>query len=49
MNWQTTQQKKDKIVTSLTSGIEYLFKKNKTDYIKGTGRLTGKETMYYYD
>lgn len=45
MNWQTTQQKKDKIVGGLTSGIEYLFKKNKTDYIKGTGRITGKDSM----
>jgi len=45
MNWQATQQKKDKIVGGLTSGIEFLFKKNKTEYIKGAGRITGKDTM----
>lgn len=45
LNWQTTQQKKDKVVGSLTSGIEFLFKKNKTDYVKGTGKLTGKDQM----
>ncbi|KAG8923406.1 dihydrolipoamide dehydrogenase precursor [Tulasnella sp. 419] len=28
---------KNKSVTGLTSGIEYLFKKNKVDYLKGTG------------
>jgi dihydrolipoamide dehydrogenase len=33
--------RKDKIVTGLTKGIEYLFKKNKIDWIKGTARLTG--------
>ena len=33
--------RKDKIVTGLTKGIEFLFKKNKIDWIKGTARLTG--------
>lgn len=46
VNWPEVQKKKDKIVTGLTSGIEFLFKKNKTDYIKGTGKLTSKDTMY---
>ena len=36
------QTRKDKIVTGLTKGIEYLFKKNKIDWIKGTARLAGK-------
>ena len=36
------QTRKDKIVTGLTKGIEYLFKKNQIDWIKGTARLTGK-------
>ncbi|MDE3153899.1 MAG: dihydrolipoyl dehydrogenase [Acidobacteriota bacterium] len=35
------QTRKDKIVTGLTKGIEYLFKKNKIDWIKGTARLAG--------
>jgi len=34
--------RKNKIVTVLTKGVEFLFKKNKIDWIKGTGRLTGK-------
>jgi dihydrolipoamide dehydrogenase len=34
-------ERKNKIVSSLTRGIEYLFKKNKIDWIKGTGRLAG--------
>jgi len=35
------QARKDKIVTVLTRGIEFLFKKNKIDWIKGTARLAG--------
>ena len=34
--------RKDKVVTGLTRGIEFLFKKNKIDWIRGTGRLAGK-------
>jgi dihydrolipoamide dehydrogenase len=33
--------RKDKIVTGLTRGVEYLFKKNKITWIKGTARLAG--------
>ena len=36
------QSRKDRIVTGLTKGIEFLFKKNKIDWIKGTARLAGK-------
>jgi dihydrolipoamide dehydrogenase len=36
------QTRKDKVVGGLTKGIEFLFKKNKIDWIKGTARLTGK-------
>src|SRR5687768_12952112 len=35
------QGRKDKVVSSLTKGIEFLFKKNKIDWIKGTARLAG--------
>src|SRR5712671_1492607 len=35
------QSRKDRIVTSLSKGVEFLFKKNKIDWIKGTARLTG--------
>jgi dihydrolipoamide dehydrogenase len=36
------QSRKDKIVKGLTGGIELLFKKNKIDWIKGSGRLAGR-------
>ncbi|MCA1649290.1 MAG: dihydrolipoyl dehydrogenase, partial [Acidobacteria bacterium] len=36
------QARKDKIVKGLTGGIEFLFKKHKIDWIKGSGRLAGK-------
>src|SRR5882724_3089550 len=35
------QGRKDKVVTDLTKGVEFLFKKYKVTYIKGTGRLLG--------
>ena len=35
------QARKDKIVKGLTGGVEFLFKKNKIDWIKGSGRLAG--------
>src|SRR5690349_20393014 len=34
-------ERKAAIVSSLTKGVEYLFKKNRIDWIKGTGRLAG--------
>jgi len=37
--------RKDKIVKGLTGGIEMLFKKNKIDWIKGSGRLAGKSSV----
>ena len=35
------QTRKDRIVGGLAKGVEFLFKKNKIDWIKGTARLTG--------
>jgi len=37
--------RKDKIVKGLTGGVEFLFKKNKVDWIKGSGRLAGAGTV----
>ncbi len=37
--------RKNKIVTGLTKGIEFLFKKNKIEWVQGTGRLAGKGTV----
>jgi len=36
---------KDRIVTDLTKGIEFLFKKNKVDYLKGAATLTGPGSL----
>ena len=36
---------KDKAVTGLTAGIEFLFKKNKVDYMKGFGKFTSKNSI----
>jgi dihydrolipoamide dehydrogenase len=35
------QARKDRVVTGLTKGVEYLFKKNGIAWIKGTARLAG--------
>ena len=35
----TMMGRKDKVVIDLTKGIEFLFKKNKVDYIKGAGAI----------
>ncbi len=34
-------KQKDDSVVALTKGIEFLFRKNKVDWVKGTGRITG--------
>src|ERR1700732_642061 len=31
--------RKDKVVTTLTRGVEFLFRKNKVDWLKGTARI----------
>ena len=38
-NLKTMLDRKDKVVQSLTGGIEMLMKKNKIDYIKGWGKI----------
>jgi dihydrolipoamide dehydrogenase len=32
--------RKDRVVTTLTRGVEFLFRKNKIDWLKGTGQIT---------
>lgn len=44
-DWAAIQKNKDGVVRDLTKGIEYLFSKNKVDYIKGHGKLTSKNTI----
>jgi dihydrolipoamide dehydrogenase len=41
INMPHIHERKDKIVAGLTKGVEFLFKKNKIDWIKGTARLVG--------
>ena len=36
------QARKDKIVSGLTKGVEFLFKKNKIEWMKGTAAITGR-------
>ncbi|NVJ98550.1 MAG: dihydrolipoyl dehydrogenase [Alphaproteobacteria bacterium] len=38
-------ESKDKIVDGLTGGIEFLFKKNKVEWIKGAGAFKAKDTL----
>jgi len=38
-------ERKGKVVSGFTAGIDGLFKKNKIDWIQGTGRLTGPHTI----
>ncbi len=39
------QKRKDQVVKKLTSGVEFLFKKNKVTYFKAYGRFTGAQTI----
>jgi dihydrolipoamide dehydrogenase len=41
LDMKQVQARKDKVVTTLTKGVEFLFRKNKIDWIKGTARLAG--------
>ena len=37
--------RKDKVVSDLCNGIEFLFKKNKVDYVKGSAKFKDKQTL----
>jgi len=41
LNLAQMMKQKDESVTTLTKGIEFLFRKNKVEWIKGWGRLNG--------
>jgi dihydrolipoamide dehydrogenase len=41
LNWATTLGRKDKIVKKHAKGIEFLFKKNKVEWVQGWGRYEG--------
>ena len=40
IDYEQLMKSKEKAVTGLTGGVEYLMKKNKVDYVKGWGKFT---------
>ncbi|HPF77881.1 MAG TPA: dihydrolipoyl dehydrogenase [Alphaproteobacteria bacterium] len=42
LDLKTMMKFKDSVVEANTKGIEFLFKKNKIDWLKGAGKITGK-------
>ena len=45
LDLQKMMKNKDKVVTVLTKGVEFLFKKNKVTYFKGTGSFKSKNKI----
>ena len=45
LNLQKMMKSKEKAVTVLTKGVEFLFKKNKVTYFKGTGSFKSKSEI----
>ena len=41
LNWKNIQDRKNKIVTKHTKGLDFLVRKNKVDRVLGFGKLTG--------
>jgi dihydrolipoyl dehydrogenase len=49
LDMNRVHERKDKIVKGLTGGVEFLFKKHKIEWIKGTARLAGKGAVEVTD
>ena len=49
LNLSKMMKNKDKAVTILTKGVEFLFKKNKVTYFKGRGSFKSKKEIYIKD
>ena len=49
LNLDKMMKSKDKAVTVLTKGVEFLFKKNKVTYYKGTGSFKSKNEFIIKD
>ena len=49
LNLSRMMKNKDKAVTILTKGVEFLFKKNKVSYFKGTGSFKSKTEILIKD
>lgn len=47
LDWAKTQENKNGVVSSLTKGIEGLFRKNKVTYLKGSGSFLSSSKMYH--
>jgi len=45
LDLKTMQARKDKVVGENTRGVEFLFKKNKIGWLKGTGRIAAPDTV----
>ncbi|KAI9843115.1 MAG: dihydrolipoamide dehydrogenase precursor [Thelocarpon superellum] len=45
LNLEQMMKAKDTSVAGLTKGVEFLFKKNNVEYIRGTGTLTGEHEI----
>ena len=45
LDLKTMLARKDKVVGDNTRGVEFLFRKNKVEYIKGTARLTARDRV----
>ncbi|KAL6759634.1 dihydrolipoyl dehydrogenase [Haematococcus lacustris] len=45
IDWPAMQKQKDVAVSGLTKGIEGLLKKNKVEYVKGWGKVTGPNSV----
>jgi len=45
LNLKQMMKAKEDSVTGLTKGIEYLFKKNGVDYVKGTATIVGENEI----
>jgi len=45
MNWGTLQKRREGIVNKLTSGVEFLLKKEKIDYFEGAARVKSRHTV----
>jgi dihydrolipoamide dehydrogenase len=49
LDMRLVHARKDKIVTGLSKGIEFLFKKHKIDRIRGTARLAGQGRVEVFE
>src|SRR5215469_408867 len=45
LDLETMLARKDKVVADNTRGVEFLFRKNKVEYVKGAARLIGRDRV----